>query len=535
MTDSAAHTPPTRRFRREDMQAFPATDTVDVVVVGSGAGGSPLAARIAAGGLTVVVLEAGGFWKPGDDFAADELAQTPLAWSDERLSAGDDPIALGRANSGTGVGGSTLIFGGCVPRALPADFTLNRDLGVGGDWPVGYADLEPYCDEVEQILGVSGPSPYPWGPARQPYPLAPLPLNGPAQLMQRACESMGLRASPSPSAALSRDYQRDEIGWRRACNNRGLCQSGCNRGSMGSMDATFVPMAISAGAEVRARCFVTGIETEDHGRVGAVVYRRGKAEHRQRCRALFLCAGAIETPRLLLMSGLANEDGQVGRNLTAQTSLQLWGRFEAGVRPYKGIPAATISQDMHRPQGADFAGGYLVHSLGVTPVAYAGQLARQRGLWGADLRRHMDAYNHVAGIAMLGDCLAGPGNRVELSEEADTRGLPKPRIHFTGGQNETRLLAHGEATLRNIWSQAGAKDVWAARGPSYLAGTCRMGARATDAVVDGDGRAFGLANLYVCDASILPSALSVGPALTIMALALRIADRFLEAARTSQT
>ncbi len=491
---------------------------------------------------TVVALEAGRFWDPGRDFATDERAQSPLFWNDERLSAGADPIAYGRNNSGTGVGGSTLHYTAYTPRAQPDDLRLHAEFGVGRDWPLDFADLAPYYDQLEHFLGVSGPSPYPWGPPRRTgYPLPPLPLNGAAQLMRRGAAKLGLRTSPAANAALSGPYYQPGVGWRRACTNRGFCQAGCSTGAKASMDVTFVPLAQAHGAVVRAECFATRIELDDRGRVSGVVYEHDGREERQRCRALFLCAGAVETPRLLLLNGLANGSGQVGRNFMAHTGVQVWGRFPEDVRPNKGIPGALISEDTHRPQSlggawgdADFAGGYLLQSIGVMPVTYASQVARGRGLWGDALREHLRGFNHVAGINILGECLPDPANFLELSDERDARGLPKPRIHFTAGPNEAKMSAHAEALMRALWAEAGACDVWAFPRYAHTVGTCRMGHDPADAVVDADGRCFDVPNLFISDNSTFPSALSVNPALTIMALSLRTADRFLEKKRRGQ-
>jgi choline dehydrogenase-like flavoprotein len=302
------------------------------------------------------------------------------------------------------------------------------------------------------------------------------------------------------------------------------------------MDVTFVPLAVRAGAEVRAECFVTGFERDPAGRITAVRYQQGGQERRQRCRSVWLCAGAVETPRLLLINGLANASGQVGRNLMAHPALQLWGQFPELVRPFKGIPGGLISEDTHRPADADFAGGYLLQSVGVMPVTYASQLARARGrgLWGTALRDHMRGYNHVAGINVLGECLPSDDNYLELSAERDERGLPKPHSHFSAGPNEQRLTAHAERTMRAIWEAAGGQDLWTFRRHAHLIGTCRMGDNAASAVVDRDGRSFEIPNLFIADGSIFPSALSVNPALTIMALALRAADQFLVHARRSE-
>ena len=515
--------PPLPPMRRYDL-----TEEVDAVVIGTGAGGAPLLARLADAGLKVVALEAGRYWQPGQDFATDERAQTKLFWSDERLSAGADPVAFGNNNSGIGVGGSTLHYTAYTPRVQPDDLRLHSEFGLGHDWPLDYTDLEPYYDELEGFLGISGPSPYPWGPTRrQAYPLPPLPLNGAAQLMQRGSATLGIRTSPAANAALSQAYYQPGVGWRPACTNRGFCQAGCSIGAKASLDVTFIPLAIGAGAEVRPECFVSRFERDGVGRLSGVVYNEGGQEKRQRCRAVFMCAGAVETPRLLLINELANDSGQVGRNFMAHTGLQIWGCFEDDVRPYKGIPGGLISEDTHRPTGADFAGGYLLQSIGVMPVTYASQVARGRGLWGQAGLDHMTHYNHIAGINILGECLPYDHNYLELSDELDGRGLPKPRVFFSQGDNEQRLTAHADQIMRDIWGAAGADDIWAFPRNAHIIGTCRMGNDPASSVVGPDGKAWDVPNLYIVDNSVFPSALSANPALTIMALSLRTADLFL--------
>ena len=518
---------------------YSTSETVDAVVIGTGAGGAPLLARLAAAGLKVVALEAGKHWNPATDFATDEKAQEKLFWTDERLSAGNDPLPFGSNNSGTGVGGSTLHYTAYTPRAQPDDLQLRTDFGVGEDWPLGFDQLEPYYDEVEQFIGVSGPAAYPWGPARKrAYALGPLSINGAGQLMQKGCQTLGIKTSPAANAALSADYYQEGVGHRPACTNRGFCQAGCSTGAKASMDVTYIPLAMQHGAEIRPECFVTQLVKDESGRIRDVIYSRNGQEERQRCRYVFLCAGTIETARLLLINNLANSSGQVGRNVMAHTALQVWGEFDEDVRPYKGIPGALISEDTHRPQNcnsggmafrpADFAGGYLLQSIGVMPVTYMAQMARARGLWGQALKRAALAYNHVAGINILGDCLPYPQNYLELSDEKDIRGLPKPRIYFSNGDNEKRMTAHADKLMRDIWSAVGAKNLWAFPRNAHVIGTCRMGTDASTAVVNADGQSYDIPNLFISDNSTFPSALSVNPALTIMALSLRTADRFLE-------
>lgn len=270
------------------------------------------------------------------------------------------------------------------------------------------------------------------------------------------------------------------------------------------MDVTYLPLAVQLGAEIRPECFVINLETDAAGQISGVVYVEDGIEKRQKCRNLFLCGGAIETPRMLMMSGLANGSGQVGKNFMAHTGMQVWGRFDEEIRPYKGIPGSLISEDTHRPKDADFAGGYLLQSIGVMPVTYASQVARGRGLWGAELREHLRGYNHTAGINILGDCLPYEGNFLELSDEKDARGLPKPRIHFSNGENEKKMNAHAETIMRQVWEAAGARDIWKFDRNAHIIGTARMGNSGDDAVVDADGKSFEIPNLYISDNSTFP-------------------------------
>ncbi len=501
---------------------------VDAVVIGTGAGGAPILARLAQAGLKVVALEAG---KNFDyrKFPTDERAQSKLFWTDERLSTGENPLAFGSNNSGCGVGGSTLHFTAYMPRPQADDLRMFSEFGVGRDWCLSFEDLEPYFDELEWFLGISGASPYPWGkPRRTGYPLPPLPLNGAARLMECACEKLNIKTAPAPNGALSKDYFQEKIGIRHACTNRGFCQAGCSTGAKGSMDVTFLPLAVKYGAEIRAECFVTEFEFDSNKKIKAVVYSQNGETKKQLCKNVFLCAGGIETPRLLLINNLANSSGQVGKNFMAHTGVQIWGTFDEEIFPHKGIPGGLISEDTHRPKDANFAGGYLLQSIGVMPVTYVSQLARGEKVFGEDLGAWMNDYNHTAGINILGDCLPHENNFMELADEKDARGLPKPRIHFSHGENENRMTAHAEKLMNEIWSEAGARKMWTFQRNAHIIGTCAMGNNEGDSVVNENCQSFDVLNLYICDNSVFPSALSVNPALTIMALALRTADIFLK-------
>jgi choline dehydrogenase-like flavoprotein len=516
---------------RAAIRRYDDSDEVDAVVVGTGAGGAPIIAKLAAAGMRVVALEAGDWFpSPAEEFATDEVDAAKIYWMEERLSAGETPIVFGANNSGKGVGGSMLHWGAFVPRADPRDLRLHREFGKGADWPLSHLDLLPFYEEVEAFLGVSGPSVYPWDSQRC-YPMGPIPVNAPGQLMQRGFNTLGLRSSEAPIAALSSSYSRTEYGRREACVNRGFCHQGCRNGAKASMDVTYLPWAVRSGAEIRPRCFVHGLERDATGRVTAVVYRDTSAgsegtTRRQRCKAVFLCAGAIETPRLLLHTELANDSGQVGRNFMAHVATQVWGTFDQPVRMNKGFPATIISEDMLRPSDASFAGGYIVQSLGVVPVTWAQSVVRGRGLYGRELVDYLESYNFVAGIGINGDCLPAQGNLLKLSDEVDGTGVRKPRVEFSYGANEKAMSEYAAKQMTAAWQAAGATDCWTLQRAAHVIGTCRMGESAENSVVNSFGQSHEIENLWICDNSVFPSALAANPALTIMALALRTATQF---------
>ena len=514
----------------EGMRRYENDDIVDAVVIGTGAGGAPLLARLATAGAHVVALEAGRNWTP-EEFPSDELAASGIYWLGERLSAGETPNAFGANNSGTGVGGSTLHWGAFCPRPDAHQFRLRSEFGVGVDWPFAYDELVPYLQRVEAFIGVSGPESYPWDVARR-YPLPPVARNAPAQLLKRACDALGVRATDAPVAVASQNFAQDGAEERPACINCGACHQGCRIGAKASMDVTYLPLAVRAGAEIRPECVAYEFTYDASGEIVAVIYRDAAGlERRQRCRAVFLCAGAIETPRLLLHLGIANSSGQIGRNYMAHVATQVWGTFADETRPNKGYPSSLITEDFLRPADADFVGGYVAQSLGMVPVTWGQQVARARGLWGRPLVDYLQTYNHAAGIGINGDCLPQDCNYVELADETDDHGMRKARIHFTAGTNEVRMKRHAERLMTALWTEAGASDIWSANRYAHTIGTCRMGIDPAYAVVDGTGRSFDVPNLWVCDNSVFPSALAANPALTIMALGLRTAETFLREAR----
>ncbi len=516
-------------MRLDHQKHYGENETVDVVVIGTGAGGAPLTARLAQRGLSVVALEAGRNFSPSD-YTPDEVhSPNDINWMDERLSGGDAPTAFGPNNSGTGVGGSTLHWGAFTPRPNENDIRLRRDSGLGEDWPLEHAELVRYIEQVEHDVGVSGPEAYPWDPSRR-YATPPPTRNASSDMMMRGAAALGITATDAPVGLTTVDRHQDHHGLRQACVSCGSCHQGCRNGAKVSMDTTYLPAAVAFGAEIRPESFVHGIELDASGRVEAVVYRHAGVDHRQSCRALVLAAGGIETPRLLLHTGLANGSGQVGRNFTAHGATQVWARFDDEMRSYRGYPSSIITEDFVRPDGADFAGGYLIQSLGVHPLTLATSLVRGAGLRGQDLARALTDYPFLAGVGINAECLPSERNRLELADEVDAVGMPMARLSFSPGENEAAIDRHAIETMTAIVTAAGGRDVRVVARTAHTVGTARMGTDRESSVVDAAGRSWEIPNLWICDNSVFPSSLIANPALTIMALSLRTADRMLAAA-----
>jgi choline dehydrogenase-like flavoprotein len=221
----------------DSMKVFSTEEVVDVVVIGTGAGAAPVLATLGEAGLSVVALEAGRWWNPAQEYAADEVAMSELYWLQERISAGETPTAFGGNNSGTGVGGSMLHWGAYVPRADPRDLKLRTESGEGVDFPLTYAELVPYYEEVERFLGVAGPAQYPWDqPGQKPrsYPLPPVPWNAPAIAMARGCAALGLQVTAAPIAAVSQNYAQP--GYKERQGQHG-CDLPAARGRRRSRDS----------------------------------------------------------------------------------------------------------------------------------------------------------------------------------------------------------------------------------------------------------------------------------------------------------
>jgi choline dehydrogenase-like flavoprotein len=513
---------PTERMARYD-DSF----SVDLVIVGAGAGGGTLAQRMARRGWKVVVLESGPFWDPDEDWVSDEAGSHRLYWTDQRVTGGDDPVELGKNNCGHGVGGSMVHYAGYCPRFHPSDFEVRNRDGVAADWPISYYDLKSHYERLELELPVAGEY-WPWGDPHR-YPHTPHPIAGGADAAREGARKLGIEMKVGPVGITNGAF-----GNRPHCIYRGYCLQGCKVNAKASPLVTHIPDAIEYGAEIRAHCMVSRVEIdESSGRVTGVRYVHDGAEHFQRADAVAVAGYSIETPRLLLNStsqrfphGLANDHDQVGRYVMVQGAPQVAGRFPDEMRMYKAPPPEICSEQFYETdQRRGFARGFAIQTVGPLPIEHA-QHVLGHGHWGHALREYMRDYNHWYTLGILSELLPLPENRVTIAHgETDQNGIPVARMDYSQCENDRKNIAFAKQTLHNIFEAAGAQDVLVTERYAHLVGGCRMGSDPERSVVDSDHRAWSVPNLFIADGSVMPTQGSANPALTIMALASRLAER----------
>jgi len=313
---------------------------VDICIVGSGAGAGPIAYELSRAGAKVVVLEKGDFYSEAD-FSKDEIAYcrrsivTPNLRDEYHVIEDFDGkrwVAMPTFRSkwdfwnGNIVGGSSNFMSGFFHRLHPKDFRLLSEFGkIEGaniaDWPIGYAEMEPFYEKVERIVGVSGRvTPFRFQEPRStpdfPYPpTREQPVSG---LIDKACKKAGISVIATPRAILSKDH-----GQREGCYYSNYCGSyGCSSGAKGSARAALLQPALESGnLKIVTGAFVKRLQTDEKGRVTEVHYLKEGKEVRLKAKIFVVAAQAIETSRLLLNSRSKRFPDGLVRNFSVKVCL----------------------------------------------------------------------------------------------------------------------------------------------------------------------------------------------------------------------
>ncbi|MCB9058678.1 MAG: GMC family oxidoreductase [Calditrichae bacterium] len=547
----------------------------DVCVIGSGAGGGPVAYTLASAGFKVVVLEKGKWFKTAD-FSKDEIAccrrsvYTPNL-RDERHVVEEKADEGWSAEStfdsgwdfwnGNMVGGSSNLMSGYFHRLKPKDFRLLSEFGkIEGanvvDWPVSYDELEPYYTMVEQIVGVSGKVVNhkflePRSTTDFPYPpLAENPVSG---WIDNACRELGYISLPTARAILSKSADG-----RNACYYSNFCGSyGCSSDAKGSARAALLNRVIDNGnCEIRAESKVYEIKTNEKGKIAGVGYydKTGKKQFVD-AKIYVVACQAIETSRLLLASkgpafpnGLANNHGQVGKNLIFSAGGSGQGNFYFDQLTSEQIQAISVPgvfvnrslQDWYYFNDKDFSGetkGGTIdflwrHSNGIVRANAQKWDSDGSLLWGKPLKRKLEEFfkgGRYLRFEIFNDWLPTDDCFVALDGDVkDKWGDPVARFRLNAHEHDLKVGRFLAEKAEKVLETMGAKDIRSGISgnppPNLQAGGCRFGTDPATSVLDASCKAHELDNLYITDASFMPTGGSVPYTWTIYANAFRVAD-----------
>ncbi|HKR34979.1 MAG TPA: GMC family oxidoreductase [Steroidobacteraceae bacterium] len=541
-------------------------EPVDFAIVGSGAAGGVLARELSQAGFSVVVFEQGPRLTLAD-FEHDELkywfnggvindvVRNPQTFRDDRSKRGERNLVRPTLYYARTVGGSSTHYTANFWRFREVDFDERSRLGpIAGtgfaDWPISYAELEPYYTKVEWEIGVSGlAGASPFDPPRsKPYPMPPLPAKSSGVLLERGARKLGLHPFPAPLAINSQHYRG-----RPGCVHCGFCHGfGCEVGAKASSLTTTIPEAEATGrCEVRSESYVVQVVTDKRGRATGVRYfDRDQRERMQKAKAVILSANGAETPRLLLMSansmfpqGLANSSGLVGKYLMFNYNARTHAVFEHELNEFKSVQCSRVVHDFYDsdPQRGFYGGGGIDSRIGPQPTIWADRIGYDAGaLWGSAYKALLAEFPRTMQLASHTTSLALETNSVELDPELkDAWGMPAMRVTYKDHPDDLATARFIQARAAEIMEAAGALKVTNAPvKPSsssvHLLGTCRMGNDPATSVVDRYHRSHDIPNLFLCDGSSLVTSGRGQPTLTIQALAFRAAEHIANFARRNE-
>lgn len=484
-------------------------ENVDVCVIGSGAGGAIIACKLAEQGRSVVLLEKGGYYD-AEDMNQREVDMMPLLWKNAGASFTDDlRIAIAQ---GQCLGGSTVINDAVCFKTPQIVRKQWRALGV----KIADERWDKAIDEVWRDIHVSK--------VKQEE------LNDNNLMLKRACKIKGYKASENDRNC-------------KDCMRCGFCHLGCHYETKQDMLVTYIRRAVrNTDIKIYCNCAVEQISYANgtiDGVEGNLIDSSGAVKFKIRVNAkvVVVSAGAIASSQILMKNKIA--EGKAGRGLSLHPAPFLLGKFEKEINAYNGIPMAYTCHEFGVTNGVE-DGGFLIESIFLPIFQFSLAVP-------SFLQEHAELMKDFTHYTMAGLLIRdGPNGIVTLSETGN------PRVHYKLSQKDIKNIAKGMQVLAELWFDVGAGQVITAHqdiirlkskedipklvhavetnpdglllGSAHPQGGNRMGEDQNQCVVDSNCRVHGFKNLYVCDASVFPTSIGVNPQITVMALAMIVAD-----------
>ena len=539
----------------------------DVVVIGSGASGGMAAYNLTQQGVKVLMLDAGEefdrryFWTHTLPYEADARLRRgdapPRFYLDKKeqpyLTPEGRPFELTRV---WGRGGKTNVWGRVSLRMSDIDFAAAERDGWGIPWPIRYADIAPYYDRAEQLMGVCGGSDdSDVLPGSQYLMPPPAPRCGEV-FLQKAFDKLKI-----PLVATRRaNFTRPHRGFP-PCHYCGNCGDGCDTASFFNSADHLIPQALATGRlEIVSNAVVARIVVDDHGRASGVQYfdRETGAERQVKARVVVLGASAMDSTRILLNSrserfpnGLGNGSDQLGRNFCEQIMVHVHGflpqLFGRGYTNDDGIGGEHVYMPRfnHRPDRPkpDYLRGFGMQFWFTGARTTGADVAHLLPGFGASFKKAVkQRYPALVSLHPFGEVLSRPENRVTIdANRKDRYGVPLMTIDVRFGENERKMRRHMYETCHEVLSTLKAEIApidWEANDVPGSAihehATCRMGKDPKTSVLNGFNQMHEVANVFVVDGSAFTAASEKNPTLTIVALSWRATDYLAEELRTGR-